>query len=420
MARKVKQAFKDPSGRGKSAGVLAVRGVAYAGVVAVIGTLLLMSAGGRFQEYVPATAVVTSVGDGLQPGADVKLRGVLVGTVDSVRSEPGGAQHAVALRLKPKHAGAIPASVKARIVPSNIFGAPSVELVPQRGDTGVLATGAVIPGDNSAGALQLQTAINNLQQLIAAVEPSKLNSTLSNIKQALDGRGEQIGSMITRLNRYLGKLNPNSGEFEAVLTDTGTALQALADTAPDLLDTVDGLLPTTRTVVDKREEFVATLTGADVLLDKVDGTLRDKHDRIIRVLKGTRAVVETLAKNADEIPRSFGKLKDGVDALISVFDRESGHLKIGIAFVNAPFDHYTAADCPRYPGLDGPNCGDEVPSDGGAEESPLPEFGGTVGPVGSEQEKRQLSEILGDDIDADLGSLLLGPVLRGTTVVVPK
>lgn len=43
------------------------------------------------------------------------------------------------------------------------------------------------------------------------------------------------------------------------------------------------------------------------------------------------------------------------------------------------------------------------------------EFGGTVGPVGSEQEKRQLSRIVGGPADAAT-ELLLGPVARGMTV----
>lgn len=426
MARGHKEAFNDPSGRGATLGVLAVRGVLYVAVVALAGFLLLEKAGGSFEEYVPATAVVRSVGDGLEPGADVKLRGVLIGTVDTVRSEPGGAQHAIALRLKPKYAEAIPASVKARIVPSNIFGAPSVELVPSRGDAAVLRPGAVIPGDNSQGALQLQTAIDNLQQLIAAVEPSKLNATLSNIKQALDGRGDRIGDMIERLNSYLGKLNPNSETFGALVSDTGTALQALAETAPDLLDTVDGLLPTARTVVDKRAEFVATLTGADALLDRVDRNLRDedRFSRIITVLTTTRPALRALAADPDAIPESFRKLKIGTDTLNTVFDKETGDLKIGLGFVTAPYQPYTAADCPRYPGLDGPNCGDPVPPRNGTQAHPQPavspEFGGTVGPVGSEHERRQLGELLGDEVDGGLSGLLLGPLLRGNTLVVQE
>lgn len=402
--------FMDPTGRGPSTATLFVRGTIYLSIVALVAVLLLMQAGGAFHRFVDATAVVSSVGDGLDPGADVKLRGVLVGKVGEIDSEPGGAQHVIQLHLELEHAVGIPASVRARIIPTNIFGQPSVELVAGTDDRTPLRPDAVIPGDDSQAALQLQTAISNLQRLITTVEPSKLNATLSSIKQALHGRGEQIGGMIDRLDRYLGKLNPQSERFGRLLHTAGTALQGLEASAPDLLDTVDGLLPTTRTVVDKRREFVATLTGADALLGTVDGFVDRNSERIITVLHGSKSVVAALAADADAVPRSFRALAKGAKALVSVFDDDSGRLGIGLTFSLSPYDPYTAADCPRYPGLDGPNCGQATSAEPAE-----------AGPVGREQERRQLQEIFGDEVGgSSVAGLLLGPILRGTTVVLPR
>lgn len=116
----------------------------------------------------------------------------------------------------------IPASVTARIIPTNMFGQPSIELLPGKGDAAPLADGAVIPGDRSQSTLQLQTAINNLQRLITAVEPSKLNATLTNVRRALDGRGERIGGVIDRLDHYLGSLNDHSDAFRELIASTAT------------------------------------------------------------------------------------------------------------------------------------------------------------------------------------------------------
>lgn len=355
------EAFQDPTGRGDSAPVLALRGFVYLSVVATIAVLLLKSAGGAFHDFVPATAVVQSVGDGLDGGADVKLRGVLVGSVESVESADGGTRHEVQLRLDPEQAAAIPASVRARIIPTNIFGQPSVELLPGSGRTGVLEPGATIPGDESQETLQLQSAISNLQRLLIAVEPSKLNATLRSIKQAFDGRGAQVGSMIDRLHRYVGKLNPQSAEFADLLTSAGTALDAAADTAPGLLDTVDDLLPTARTFAGKRDEFDDTLTQAGELLDTVDGFLRRNGGRIESLTESGSHAFGALAADPAAVPASFRALGRGVEALGRKFDQGTGHLDIGGSFLLAPYDPYTAADCPRYPGLDAPNCSHAAP-----------------------------------------------------------
>lgn len=416
------RSFNDPTGRGPTAAALAVWGTVYLAVIVLITVLLLMRSTGAFHSSVPATAVVASVGDGLNSGADVKMRGVLVGSVGEVESELAGSRHVVHLRLKPEYAQGIPNSVKARIIPTNIFGQPSVDLVAAAGDSTPLQAGAVIPGDDSQEALQLQSAISNLHRLLTTVEPSKLNATLAGIKQALDGRGRQIGGIIDRLDAYLGKLNPSSPRFAGLLTKAGTALEGLEDSAPDLLDTVDDLLTTSKTVADKRHQLAATLTGADELLTTVDGFLERNAEQVITVLHGSRSVVSALAADADAIPRSFRALDKGAGALVAVFAENSGRLDIDTRFTMEPFDPYTSADCPRYPGLDGPNCAQPAGSgDSSRPQTGPSRFGGTVGPVGSQHEREQLTDIFGDELSgSSLDSLLLGPLVRGTTVVIPR
>jgi hypothetical protein len=48
-------------------------------------------------------------------------------------------------------------------------------------------------------------------------------------------------------------------------------------------------------------------------------------------------------------------------------------------------------------------------------------FGGMVGPVGSPEEQAKINQILGlpSGTNSAVGSLLLGPIVRGTTVVMP-
>lgn len=414
--------FRDPTGRGPSAAKLALRGTIYLTVVATVAVLLLAQASGAFHRFVRATAVVATVGDGLDRGADVKMRGVLVGKVGPIESKPGGGHHVVHLLIEPDHARMIPASVTARIIPTNIFGQPSIELLPGKGDAAPLADGAVIPGDRSQSTLQLQTAINNLQRLITAVEPSKLNATLTNVRRALDGRCERIGGMIDRLDHYLGSLNDHSDAFGELIASTATALEGLQASAPDLLDTVDDVLVTSRTIVDKRERFAATFAGGGALIDTVDTFTRHNEQRIITLVENTRPLVHTLAAEADSIPRSFRDLGKGVEALVGVFDEDTGHLGIGFSFSLSPYDPYTAADCPRYPGLPGQNCGDARRSRSSAATDDEPVLGGTAGPVGSARELAQIGELLGTDSadSAALGSLLLGPLVRGTTVVIHR
>lgn len=93
--------------------------------------------------------------------------------------------------------------------------------------------------------------------------------------------------------------------------------------------------------------------------------------------------------------------------------------------VLTPNRMYTRKDCPRYGTLEGPSCRTApLTADPPVLPQPLDPRnyqppGGNVGPVGSPEERAQLSELLGPEPNAAT-QLLFGPVARGNTVqVVP-
>lgn len=357
----------DVSGRGPSTPALARRGVIALGVLIVLTILLLMRYQGAFQPVFPAVALVGDVGDGVRAGADVKLRGALVGIVGDVRlrPNPGGAPvHEVDLRLRPEMAAGIPVGVTARVVPTNVFGAPSVELLDpaEPASRPRLARGAVIAGDRSAGTLQLQTVLNQLNTVLSSVSPAKLNVALTNISQALQGRGEKIGSIITRSDHYISTLNAHTPEFTADLALLGTDLQTLADISPALLDAVDNAVVSTRTIVEERSKLAATLTGATATADRTDDFLSDAEDRIVKVTDDLNPITHVLADQHKDIARSLASVEDGTRKLGEAFRQQGGGLALQISLT--PFSPYTAKDCPRYGKMAGPNCDDQVPTPG--------------------------------------------------------
>jgi virulence factor Mce-like protein len=477
----------DATGRGLPTATLARRGLIATLLLVVAVALLLMQYRGAFRSVFPAVALVADVGDGLAAGADVKLRGALVGTVGGVAVRPadgpGGQDlHEIDLQLRPDLADGIPAGVTARVVPTNVFGAPSVELLDPARPTGVmLARGGVIRGDTSQGTLQLQTVLNRLNTLLRAVRPAELNAALTNIAQGLRGRGARIGSITGRLDSYLTTLNGHTDDFSADLRLLGPDLRALADDAPQLLDTVDNAVVTTRTIAAQRQHLVDTLTGATRTADTLDDFLSDNNDRVVRLVRDGARVTRTLAPQRDLIARSLISLGKGAGQFgVAINPRTHGALNL--QFVLTPFQPYTAADCPRYPGAAGPNCGDRIPPPGALPPSfpfyqgvptppaPLPAPpeaftrmfapggdrggqaggrsdpdgarppapgglpgmfpsmspsgfrdagpGGSVGPVGSPAEVGTINALLGTPGGGSAGALLLGPLLRGAAVAV--
>lgn len=345
-----------------------VRGVIALAVVAVVIGLLYAQYRGAFRPVFEAVAVVDDIGDGIAPGADVKLRGARIGNVSGVRALPTGdglvevAKHEVDLELRSQYADGIPAGVTARVVPSNVFGAPAIELLDPSDTVGPrLAVGARIPGDRSLETIQLQTVITQLNKVLKAIHPAELNVALTNISQSLQGRGQRFGSIVDRAAPYLSTLNAHTPEFVTDLRLLGTDLDTLADSAPDLLDTVDNAVVTARTAVDKRDRLADVLTGGERTAKSVDEFLDHNSGHIIRATDNLSGILRTLAIAPDEIPEALRRLGEGARPLAVGFDPNGG--KLVIKFSLTPWDPYTAADCPRYPGvlggpaMSGRNCG---------------------------------------------------------------
>ncbi|HEY1969551.1 MAG TPA: MCE family protein [Pseudonocardia sp.] len=371
--------FVDPSGRGDRPSVLAVRGVVAVLVISVVVALLLVQYRGGFRDVVRVTAVLDDIGDGVNAGADVKLRGVLVGQVSALELQPGAGPHglpthAVTLEMRPKQVGPIPASVTARVVPTNVFGAPSIELLAPEGSASAprLRPDQVIHQDRSRGTLQLQTVLNQTRALLRVVQPAKLSVVLGNISQALDGRGATLASLLDQGDAYLTALNGHAGEFTATLTALGAGLEGLKRNAPALLDTVDNVVVTSQTIVAKRERLAAALTGADHTVQDLLPYWRRYDTRFVNDMHDGAGLVATIAQSPMPLAESLSGLGAGAAMLANSLG--PGH-PLELGFNLLPFAPYTAKDCPRYaspklpggdhPAMVAPNCGKPVPSEVG-------------------------------------------------------
>ncbi len=99
--------------------------------------------------------------------------------------------------------GQIPADVTAQMLPTTLFGARFVALVPPPGAPAggpALAAHSTIAQDRSADAIELEQVLDNVMPLLTAVQPQKLAATLNAVATALDGRGTELGTTLVQLD----------------------------------------------------------------------------------------------------------------------------------------------------------------------------------------------------------------------------
>jgi virulence factor Mce-like protein len=409
-----------------------------------------------FSSFVTVKLQADSIGNQLLKQSDVKVRGLIVGSVKDIAVTPGGAE--LTLALNPESAQLIPDNVSARFLPKTLFGERFVALeIPDHPASRTLQTGDVIPQDRTSSAVELEQAFSHLLPVLQAVQPQKLSSTLTAISTALQGRGKPLGETLSQLGQYVGDLNPHVPELEHNLKALTAFSGNLSASAPDLVQSLDNLSTTTRTVVDQKQRLstlYSSMTKASVDLQSF---LQANSDNLIHLAATARPTAELLAKYAPEYPCVIGQMAQFVPKMDKAFGKGTSNpgLHATIEITNTRGPYIAGKDEPKFQDKRGPRCYDvtqfPVPfpqnppggpiKDGTTQPAPatsvndglLPSnlaanaggYASGGNPAYSAGEEDFLAQLIGPQVGmnaADVpgwSSLLVGPLYRGAEVTVP-
>jgi phospholipid/cholesterol/gamma-HCH transport system substrate-binding protein len=328
--------------------------VTLVGAALVLGLFAVKSVGiigGPDQVY----AQVANAGGSLAKGADVKMRGVIIGRVAGIARGPQGGVR-VTLSMNGGRLGQVPDNVVARILPATVFGTSYVDLTTHGPSaTQPLRAGAVIPPDRSQPTLELQQALDDIDTLVKALDPAQLNSTLSAVAMALDGRGSEIGGIIHDLDGLLRKVQPRIPAIRSDISKLATNLQIVQQTAPRLLDGVRDTLGTLHTVAAQRAAIATLLTGGRGVVSEANAFLRTVRPDLVRFLDNTEIVGDIYYDLRHQaFGQSFAVLRE-LRAKLARIVHHSWADNTLIIQQNSP-PYYTSADCPRFGNARGDNC----------------------------------------------------------------
>jgi virulence factor Mce-like protein len=427
-------------------------GVAFLCVLALLVSLSVAVFQQRFTHAVMVQLRTDHVGNQLQKASDVKVRGLVVGEVRDITTRGDGA--VLSLALDPAQAGAIPANVRARLLPKTLFGERYVDLVvPADPSRAGLHDGDTISQDRSSAAIELEEVVNDLLPMLRAVRPQDLSATLNAIATALEGRGEQLGQNLRLVDDYLRQVQPHLPTLVQDVQRLADVASLYADVGPDLVRTVRDLAVTSQTVAAKQSVLAAFLTGTTAMAGTATGVLDENADRIIRVGALSRPTLQVLARYAPEYPCLAQGLDRYRSRINQAFSGNALHITLEVvpqrpAYVPGEEPAWREHRGPTCYGLPTPGWDQAHPYPGnhfadgthGAPTSPgraasttgapgpgdpaAPALAGapTSGEAGTAAEQAVtdalLAPVLGvaPDQVPDISNLLIGPLARGTEV----
>jgi virulence factor Mce-like protein len=249
-------------------------------MAAVAFSMYLFRGGGL--QTVPITVVSPRAGLVMDPGAKVKLKGVDVGRVSSIRAMPNG-QALLHLAINSSRLQLIPSNVMVDIASSTVFGAKAVRLVLPADPSPIsIRPGQVLEADHVV--VEVDTLFEKLTSTLSKIEPAKLNEILGAVASALGDRGEKFGQSLADLDEMLTRLDPSLPHLGHEITASAAVAKAYADSAPDLLAAVANTNQIADTVVDEQSDLDAVLISAIVLSDVGDDVLGTTGKALINLL----------------------------------------------------------------------------------------------------------------------------------------
>jgi phospholipid/cholesterol/gamma-HCH transport system substrate-binding protein len=292
-----------------------VKFLSLAVVVALCTTVLALTianaSGGTRTSY---TARFTDA-NGLLPGDDVRIAGVIVGSVDEVRIVD---RRFAEVEFSVAQDQPLPASVGASILYRNLIGQRYLALEQGAGPAGrTLPAGGTIPVERTRPPLNLTVLFNGFKPLLTALDPEQVNQLSFEIIQVLQGQGgtvksllahtasltntladrdEVIGQVIDNLNAVLETVNARDGQLSELISSLQALVSGLAeDREPigdaivsigELTDVTAGFLedarPALRDDIGHLGDLAENLNAQDERLEQTIKNLPPKLKKVIR------------------------------------------------------------------------------------------------------------------------------------------
>ncbi|MDV6013150.1 MCE family protein [Haloechinothrix sp. LS1_15] len=295
-------------------------GVAFIGIVFAGVAFSVANFNDAFTPVATVQLKTDEVGNQLAERSDVKARGVIIGHVDEITPTEEGAT--LELALDPDKIDLVPADASALLTQKTLFGERFVSL--QFEGTGTeprLADGDVIEQDRTRTAMELYESFENLLPTLQAVQPQKLNATLTVMANALEGRGGELGDTMMQMSEHFAELEPHLPELQENFANLAEFSHHFADATPDVAEMLDNFAANARTVVEKQEGLFDLYRSVTASSMDMDAFLEANRDNIIALNETSREALETVALYSPSFPCVIGQMADNLDRIDETFGK---------------------------------------------------------------------------------------------------
>ncbi|MGW7053016.1 MCE family protein [Streptomyces sp. NPDC054887] len=259
---------------------------------------------------------------GVYEGSDLRILGVKVGTVGSVR--PRGREVEVTLLIDEDVR--VPAGAHAVVVAPSVVADRYIQLAPAYTGGPEIREGAVLPAARNATPLEVDQLYASITELSEALGPKGANvdGALAGLVDTgaanLQGNGKAIGDSIEQFGQAAKTLDRGSGDLFATLTSLQAFTTMLKNNDGDVRNAEQRLATVTGFLAEDKENLGAALKELGTALAQVKTFIEANRDslkkNVDQLVPLTRTLVDqraSLAELLDTAPLAAGNALKAYD-----------------------------------------------------------------------------------------------------------
>lgn len=307
---------------------------------AVVALLLVTAALVGFRRDDTTVTAYFSSGAGLYSGDDVRVIGIKVGTIESIK--PVG--NKVRVELKIDNGQPIPADAKAAIVAPSLVSGRFVQLTPAYTSGPKMKSGAQIVLDRTAVPVSFDQVKQQLNDLSTALGPKgettpngALNDAIRTIDSNLGGTtAADLRTSLTAMRKASSDLSQGKGDLFASVKQLNdfTANLVVNDRA---LRGVSGQLATfSSTLDDNKDQLSATIRTLASTLRTVEKFVRSNTDQLDSSVKKAGVLSTTVAGKSNQLAQLLQVAPGAIEGLYGTIDNSAISGRAALANLDSP------------------------------------------------------------------------------------
>ncbi|MET7858061.1 MCE family protein [Streptomyces sp. NPDC005318] len=250
---------------------------------------------------------------GLIVGDSVRIAGVKVGEVESIRVAD---RRLAEVGFTVRKGRTLPASVTASIKYLNMVGQRYIDLGQGIGPVGETFTvGSTIPLSRTTPALDLTQLFNGFQPLFEGLSPPDVNQLAGSIVQVLQGEGGTVDSILQHVGSLTGTVAAKDKVIGEVIKNLNTVLKTVNDREAGFNDLVVTLQKLVSGFSGDRKPLGEAVTAMGALTTVTADLLKDGRAPLKEDIKQLGRLSDRLADNTPTIENFLEKTPAKMDAI---------------------------------------------------------------------------------------------------------